>query len=295
MGNVIMSDEDEQRGVLLESAENFLKPPEEDDTDNGYVVKGRFIPEEVLTMILSYVPSDRILKLGLVCKAWCKLIRSSRLWSIIYKRRFGTIPKRYPWYIFYGVFTGRLENNFLKNGNGQERLKHWTIIKDGGDGFAIEHEPQGADPLPEGVPEFRGRKSCYATSYGLCKKRQYINFSTDRLLLYILSKHKPHVYASEWVAGRFDCGCYYVLSCKLLSGDEVVAAKSAHHSVNQWEGKEWTKVELELEYDSAGVTGVVFEHEGKDTQFWKGHYGCKMAGGVVKFLLDSIRVDEQRD
>lgn len=36
------------------------------------------------------------------------------------------------------------------------------------------------------------------------------------------------------------------------------------------------------------VKKLIFEHEGQDTQFWKGHYGSKMAGGVVKILFDSI-------
>lgn len=36
------------------------------------------------------------------------------------------------------------------------------------------------------------------------------------------------------------------------------------------------------------VLTLVFEHEGQDTQFWKGHFGSKMAGGVLKFVFDSI-------
>lgn len=39
---------------------------------------------------------------------------------------------------------------------------------------------------------------------------------------------------------------------------------------------------------SCEVNMIVFQHEGKDTQFWKGHYGSKMAGGVVKIMFDSI-------
>lgn len=30
---------------------------------------------------------------------------------------------------------------------------------------------------------------------------------------------------------------------------------------------------------------VVVEHSGKDTQFWAGYYGSKVAGTVVKVLL----------
>lgn len=41
------------------------------------------------------------------------------------------------------------------------------------------------------------------------------------------------------------------------------------------------------------VRTLIFEHEGRDTQFWKGHYGSKMAGGVLKFDFDSIGVVEE--
>lgn len=43
------------------------------------------------------------------------------------------------------------------------------------------------------------------------------------------------------------------------------------------------------------ILTIIFEHEGHDTQYWKGHYGSKMAGGVLKFVFDTIEpvtVDE---
>lgn len=33
---------------------------------------------------------------------------------------------------------------------------------------------------------------------------------------------------------------------------------------------------------------LYFKHKGKDTQFWAGHYGIKMAGAVMKILFDTI-------
>lgn len=42
-----------------------------------------------------------------------------------------------------------------------------------------------------------------------------------------------------------------------------------------------------------GVNKIAFEHEGRDTQFWKGHYGSKMAGGVLKILFDTIESIEE--
>lgn len=44
-------------------------------------------------------------------------------------------------------------------------------------------------------------------------------------------------------------------------------------------------MEYSLSDYCAGVRYIEFTHEGKDTQFWSGHYGSKMAGGVVKLML----------
>lgn len=48
-----------------------------------------------------------------------------------------------------------------------------------------------------------------------------------------------------------------------------------------------------LENYPDNVKMLVFEHEGNDTQFWKGHYGSKMAGGVVRFVFDSIQPEKK--
>lgn len=40
---------------------------------------------------------------------------------------------------------------------------------------------------------------------------QIISFRNKRLLRYILNKFTPHIYASEWVAKRDDCGCYRLI------------------------------------------------------------------------------------
>lgn len=68
----------------------------------------------------------------------------------------------------------------------------------------------------------------------------------------------PHIYASEWVAGRWDCGCRYKLVFEGF-GDDFDENYWKHHreeeiefnphfyltdtvQVEQWEGKAWQKV-----------------------------------------------------
>lgn len=40
------------------------------------------------------------------------------------------------------------------------------------------------------------------------------------------------------------------------------------------------------------IDTIVFQHLGVDTQFWAGHYGCKMAGGVIKIPIKSIKLNK---
>ncbi|GLV43987.1 hypothetical protein CBL_12717 [Carabus blaptoides fortunei] len=94
---------------------------------------------------------------------------------------------------------------------------------------------------------------------------------------------------SEWFAGRFDCGCKYKLRARLYNKGELLYEKAESRTVIQWAGHEWSKVEIACDNYGKGVTDIEFYHEGVDTQFWAGHYGSKMAGGVVKILFDSLR------
>lgn len=59
-------------------------------------------------------------------------------------------------------------------------------------------------------------------------------------------------------------------------------------TINQWEGKAWQKLEILIDEYPPTLNSLFFDHEGTDTQFWKGHYGSKMAGAVLRFQFDSI-------
>ncbi|KAJ8932896.1 hypothetical protein NQ314_014377 [Rhamnusium bicolor] len=191
----------------------FLEPFDEDST-NGLCLNNVYLPEEIIENILSYVPPTNLLGLTLVCKRWCNIIKSENFWMSIYNRRHPDKAKKLPWYVFYSYFTTDNFHNILRNGNGQEQYKYWTIVKNYGDEFKIENPPIGSEPLPPDVPDFNGRTSCFATSYQDCSKIQEISLRNKRLLRYILNKFMPHIYVSEWVAGRFDCGCMYKLGIR---------------------------------------------------------------------------------
>ncbi|KAK9872628.1 hypothetical protein WA026_018761 [Henosepilachna vigintioctopunctata] len=312
---------------------NFIFPNSEiEESDNGHYFNQIYLPEEVFILIFSFVPPSDILKLGLVCKKWYNIIKMHSLWNTIYFRKYKKIPKHLPWYTFYALFRSPIyfEGNLLKNNCGQEKFKYWKCIGNGGNKFRVENEPVGSDPYPIDCPDFVNATSCFVTSYGICTKNQVIHLSNN-LIKYIVNKHKPHIYASEWVAGRFDCGGTYTLTLTLYSLPQKSAENSVeedsedefrenaieedlenvfpvideYHSsrnlvvmevrelfkYNGNEATKWKKVEVVLQDYKEEVSDIVFEHAGVDNQFWLGHYGPKMAGGVVKLLFDSMEPD----
>lgn len=222
----------------------FHGPLKEEDEVNGLYFGKIYLPEEVVTLILSYIGPQHILNATLVCKRWCNIIKSTRFWTHIYQQKLGKQPEKLPWYVFYCYFSQNLlDHNLLQNGNGQEGFKYWELLENGGNGFIIEQTPCGADPLPAGIPEFHGHTSCFATSYARCTKRQAIYLFNSKLLLYIVNKFKPDIYISEWVTGRFDCGCLYILTGLLENRNGIVYDKSSPEiRIEQWQGKSWFKV-----------------------------------------------------
>lgn len=149
----------------------FLHPFEVDSL-NGFCLKKRYIPEELIFLIFSYIDPKKLLHLSLVCKKWYNIIRSDNFWMYLYSRHCHKKAKQLPWYVYYSYFTTNNFHNLLKNTSGERRFEHWKIIRNGGDKFAVQSIPVGADPLPCDITDFNGRTSCFATSYGLSKKIQ---------------------------------------------------------------------------------------------------------------------------
>lgn len=216
----------------------------DDNTVNGLYFNNKFVPEEILCLILSFADDRNILKYTTVCKKWHNVIKSYTFWCSKYKRKYGRKAKKLPWYLYYCLFVHNFfESNLIRNGCGEEGFNHWNILKNYGDEFKIENTPNGADPLPLDVADFNGKTSCFATSYFECSKEQTIELNNVKLYSHILDVHKPHIYVSEWVAGRFDCACEYKMQCSLMSkNDKALKKVTASFEIKQWEGKAWNKV-----------------------------------------------------
>ncbi|KRT80666.1 hypothetical protein AMK59_6302 [Oryctes borbonicus] len=275
-----------------DSALNLPQLNSDYDPENGLTLNGYHIPPEIIVEILQKLAPQYLLTARLVWKEWNELVI-----HVLYNNYNRKFEKQHtletlPFDLCYFTqFSKRLNKNLLKNVNGQNGFKHWNIISNGGDGIVIESCPVGSDSLPSNVEEFNSHTSCFVTSYGLAHKVQEIAVSKDKYLSHIINKFKPDIYASEWVAARFDCGARYIMNIQIVcQGGRYITEKRITHEEEQWQGSKWSKKEIIIQEYPDDVDTIVFEHYGQDRQFWKGHYGMKMAGAVVKLLLDTVKL-----
>uniref|UniRef100_A0A1E1X7R7 Putative a receptor for ubiquitination targets n=1 Tax=Amblyomma aureolatum TaxID=187763 RepID=A0A1E1X7R7_9ACAR len=244
------------------------------------------LPEQLIEYVLSFLDHKDLLN---NCRHTCKLFRniidSNSFWKnkclqdgkVIPAFSLEELPPRYYQRIYIGNPYGR---NLLRNGHGDSpkgAFAFWQIIENGGDGWKYEENPDGTDALP------LEKQGCFATSYGPCTKQQVINLVSEGILPVILDNYKPDIEVSEWYAARFDCGSEYRLTVSLLNDKRKVLHEYSTDSIltEQWMGNRWSQVTHVFRDYPAGVRFVRFQHSGTDTQFWAGHYGSKMAGGVV--------------
>ena len=156
--------------------------------------------------------------------------------------------------------------------------------------WTIESWIKREDPKDEQVlKENRDSVENYATSYRWCCREQYIILSKYGLTNDIMDVVQPSIEVSEWFAARWDCGSVFEIMIQLL-GSEGSVIDEFHFSerTEQWQGGElgWRKVEHVFTSYGPGVRFVRFCDAGKDTQFWAGHYGSKMAAACVNMKFN---------
>ncbi|KAM4020698.1 F-box only protein 27 [Anomaloglossus baeobatrachus] len=238
-------------------------------------------PEEILLLILSFVPSlDLLLHCRLVSRRWRRLVDAPTLWRTKCER-----DRRREILLaaeMCGDFSWQrvclktpFSKNLLRNPYGAERLKHWTV-RNGGDGWTVE--------VNLSALEGAERQTCFVTSFSWCEKSQIIDLLQEGLWEHLLDVHQPSICISDWYAGRQDCGCVYRIKVQLLAADKHTVVKEfslAPEPIPQWNDTSYHQVSHEFRQYGAGVRYVKFSHTGKDTQFWKGWYGARMTNSSV--------------
>lgn len=288
------------------------------------------LPEQLIEHVLSFVCTEDLLKnCSLVSVHFQRIVDTNGFWKLKCERDGKTIPNFHPSSLPAHYYRNIYMNNpygrnLLRNGHGdvkeesdngasqltlkgsasgdedvevlpQEvrpvsystgKFAYWQVTQDGGDGWCVEATPRGADALP------LDNQSCFATSFEDCTKEQIISLVKEGVAPEVLDTIKPAIEVSEWYATRFDCGSIYRLVVELLNDakkpvatfdtDKIITPRQA--------GRQWNQVWHTFENYPEGIRYVRFKHYGRDTQFWSGYYGAKMAGGIVRIPAEQTNV-----
>jgi F-box protein 6 len=70
-------------------------------------------------------------------------------------------------------------------------------LTSGGNRWAIEDPPQGADRVPQSE-EFGNLTSCFATSYQSCSKEQIVDLLSEGVNSKMMDEFQPVIEVSEW-------------------------------------------------------------------------------------------------
>ncbi|CAH1232993.1 FBXO6 [Branchiostoma lanceolatum] len=224
-------------------------------------------PEEVLVLVLSFLPAkELVLTARLVCKDWKDTVDRPTIWrkKCLREGRFVARlmgPQPTDWRTFY--FKNPYRRNLVKNPSGEEGMRHWEVLENGGQGWKVE-KFVGCKAFPN--PAVRGN---FVTSYGWCARQQEIDL------------------LAEGYAPRWDCGSQYELEVQLLDKDKKVVDTFSYGPAitPQWNDSQWKQAMHIFSSYGPGVRYVLFKDKGSDTQFWAGHYGSKMTCASVTLIF----------
>uniref|UniRef100_A0A8C0IFD7 FBA domain-containing protein n=1 Tax=Bubo bubo TaxID=30461 RepID=A0A8C0IFD7_BUBBB len=122
-----------------------------------------------------------------------------------------------------------------------------------------------------GMPNPRVQKY-FVTSYGPCFKSQLITLQKEGYWNQLMDEKRPEIVVKDWYAARFDCGCRYELTVRLLSEDYIVLDENFPLSL---------QISHTFQNYPAGVRYIWFQHGGQDTQFWAGWYGVRVTNSSI--------------
>ncbi|KAJ8688361.1 hypothetical protein QAD02_024156 [Eretmocerus hayati] len=269
-------------------------PQKYSGTSNGSKFWHTPIPDELLSKIFCYTDHKTLLSCQLVCKHWYHLI-VDYIWHK--KAEFvvgNTLPltDKIPWTVFYFICDQRpFYKNLLKNHSGEcGTLKHWNVLENGGDGWAVEKRPKSVRPLPKD-PVFKGNKSCFVTSFSRCMKEQVINLLDEGFSEYLLDQLQPTIKVSEWFCCQPNVPAIYECTIKLLreqKSDRTAIETLSYSKILEGEQmNHWFKFSHEFKNYGKGLRKIKFCHGGQDRSFIAGSCGTKLAGACIKLEIQA--------
>ena len=275
------------------------------------------LPPELIFLIFDLLPlSSIVLSCRRVCTSWKKLVDEPQIWQLRMQRAHNFDPRlaeltHVNWPQLYNntvcrpnlirsVVDGKLSlqpwflsarswSEFSKESKQPEQSR--SGVGGGGAGWIVEEIPADYVVITgssEMMKENEGLTSCYATSYEWCCREQWVDLERAGFSRIILDTLQPIIEITEWYCARGDCGSIFNLRVDLLN-ERMHKNESFSFSKEtaQWQGSQWHKVQHQFKDYGKGVRYVRFADGGKDTKWWGGHYGSKMAGACVRIVFNT--------
>ncbi|XP_043849823.1 F-box only protein 50-like [Dromiciops gliroides] len=118
-----------------------------------------------------------------------------------------------------------------------------------------------------------------------CWKQQVVNLPAQGLWPELLDNPGAEIHLEAWWGARRECGSQCQLFVKLVAADRRTALESFDarpDPVPTWTDHIYIQVSHIFTNFPKGVRFIFFEHAGKDTLFWAGHYGARITHSSVK-------------
>jgi len=163
------------------------------------------------------------------------------------------------------------KGNLLKNPCFTGSTHPWEIIYRGD--YILESTGQGGcKPFPEEAGCDANTRAV-VTSYTWFKREQSIPLSKVPKMKRLFELYDVYAVWSVWIAPRFDCSSEYkaYINSELLSEVSLPA------------GREWQYHTESVKVDN--MKELKYSEQGKDRQFWAGHYGVKILNPTVRLRL----------
>lgn len=237
------------------------------------------VPLEILEEIFLNLPAHQVVCVcRLVCRQWKEVADSESLWrercrrERYHLRDASKIPS--DWRVFYYLCKKR--RNLLKNPRGEDKMRGWQIMENGGDRWKIEGLMV---PHPNEAVQLN-----FVTSYGMCRKAQLIDLEKEGYPQAFMDHFQPDIKVSDWYAPRWDCGSEYTIFVQLLNQRKELIKSFTPDTVyfEQWNDQQWHEMTHVFRDYGPGVRYIRFIHGGKDTQFWAGWYGVRLTDSSVE-------------
>lgn len=172
--------------------------------------------------------------------------------------------------IFFFISISLYSENLLTNPGAESgNMSGWTVIQNGGNGWAVSHY------------QILGGNYCYITSYGWDKKSQTIDLLSKGYTAAELDA-APKIYVECWAAKNFstnpDDYFYLYVSLKNITSTELASYNTGEKIVSSMTG---VKYSYTFTGYSAGLRYIYFENWGKDGENWAGNYGVIIDNELV--------------